>query len=725
MRDKQGRQSKDKSKLPPPGGKGGGADRPSWSSRQSKHVIHSYEVRRKAVQLYLEEGIPSKIVAQEVGVSLAAIHKWAQYYRERGEAGLRKPWASAREARRKLSPVVGDEIRAMKRAHPEYGVRRIAQYLKRLLFLPGSHETVRKTLHEAKLIPPVRKKPRRNPSKPRFFERSTPNQMWQSDIFPFKLGGEYAYLIGFIDDHSRYITALEVFRSQTADNVMEVYRRGVGAYGAPKEMLTDNGRQYTNWRGKTAFEKELAKGRVHHFRSSPHHPQTLGKIERFWKTIWGEFLVRARFESFESARERIGWWVQYYNHKRPHQGIAGLCPADRFYGIQKEIREAQERGIAENVQELALRGKPQNPFYMVGRMGKQSVVIRAERGQVRMTVDGEAGQENEMVYKMKGSHNEHEQDETGTESVQRIAEGGRDPVDLGGATDGGADQPATGDQLDDDQQLGETGPEGHVARAGGGAGEDPVAGGGTGETAGTVIGGGTGDGNRVEGSADSREIKGKNNENETDIQALRWAGKMPGSVAGMEREMDGGAGVQGDGHCAMDAAAVAGRGDGRDAGGAGAAGGEGTGGERARNGAETEATAGKEGGSTGREVAAPVPTVGGAGSTSERGGEIKDECERPRNAGPGTSDADRAGTERAADGGGSGAAAGGIAEDILQVGTTGAGGDGGRAAGQDGRSTGGGAGYGERTPAGGGAELAGSADRTGSAGAGPGSIEKQ
>jgi transposase InsO family protein len=72
----------------------------------------------------------------------------------------------------------------------------------------------------------------------------------------------------------------------------------VGEYGVPKEMLTDNGRQYTNWRGTTRFEKELIKDRVKHIRSRPHHPMTLGKIERFWKSILNEFLQRAQFTSY-------------------------------------------------------------------------------------------------------------------------------------------------------------------------------------------------------------------------------------------------------------------------------------------------------------------------------------------------------------------------------------------------------------------------------------------
>jgi transposase InsO family protein len=85
-----------------------------------------------------------------------------------------------------------------------------------------------------------------------------------------------------IDDYSRYMMGLELYRSQTADQVIEVYRRAVGEYGVAKEVLTDRGRQYTNWRGTTRFERELGKDRVRHIKSQAHHPMTLGKIERFY-----------------------------------------------------------------------------------------------------------------------------------------------------------------------------------------------------------------------------------------------------------------------------------------------------------------------------------------------------------------------------------------------------------------------------------------------------------
>ena len=378
---------------------------------------YGYELKLRCVKLRLEEGIPVSLLSKEAGCSQDVIRRWARAYEEQGEAGLRKGVVPA-GSRRKLPGPIREKIVEIKKREPTFGVKRISHLLKRAFFLSASPETVRRTLGAESLIVPSKKKRQRNITRPRFFERSTPNQLWQSDIFTFRLGGRYAYLIGFIDDYSRYMVGLELYRSQTADQVLEVYRRAVGEYGVPKEMLTDRGRQYTYWRGTTRFERELLKDRVKHIKSQAHHPMTLGKIERFWKTIYEEFLVRAQFGSFEEARERLGQWMRYYNHKRPHQGIGGLCPADRYFEIQAELRKTMEQGIAENVLEMALRGKPREPFYMVGRMEGQSVVLRAEKGKLRLMVDDkEGGGKQEMVYEVTA-------ETEGTDGQDRKAEGG-------------------------------------------------------------------------------------------------------------------------------------------------------------------------------------------------------------------------------------------------------------------------------------------------------------
>lgn len=357
----------------------------------------SAKFKLKVVRLYLEEGYPRSLVAREFDVAASSVGRWAREYRQYGEEGLQPKTRKA--SRAALSQEVRDKIIDLKRSNPSHGTRRISDILKRFFLIKTSPSTVRKTLSQEGLITNARSKPKKNPSRPRFFERSRPNQLWQSDIMTFRLAGRNAYLIGFIDDYSRYITSLGLYRSQTAAHVLETYRRGIAEYGVPKEILTDNGRQYTNWRGKTRFEKEMKKDRIKHIKSRPHHPMTLGKIERFWKSIQDEFLFRAQFDSFEQTVARCAFWIKYYNYKRPHQGIGGLCPADRFFEIQHELKRTLEKGVEENALELALRGRPVDPFYMVGRMGDQSVVIRAEKGKVKMLVDGQDQQtEKELVY---------------------------------------------------------------------------------------------------------------------------------------------------------------------------------------------------------------------------------------------------------------------------------------------------------------------------------------
>jgi transposase InsO family protein len=359
----------------------------------------SFEERLRAVKLHLEEGFSQEMVGQEMGVSSAAVYKWVARYRLQGEEALKSQLPGRPGAR--LPQPIHDKILELKRAEPARGIKRISQLLKRVFFLPASPQAVRRTLQDQGLMssPP---KPRRNLTRPRFFERATPNQMWQTDIFTFRLGGRYAYVIAFMDDYSRFIVGADLFRSHTAEQVLEVFRVAAGEYQPPKEMLTDNGREFVNWRGTTRFQAEMKKNGTHHFKSRPHHPMTLGKIERFWETIWQEFLSRAQFESFDAARERIKLWIKYYNHKRPHQGIEGLCPADRFFEIASELRHTIETGIQENLLEMALRGQPKAPFYMVGRMEGQSVILRAEKGKLKLSVDN-GNQNQELVYDLKQS----------------------------------------------------------------------------------------------------------------------------------------------------------------------------------------------------------------------------------------------------------------------------------------------------------------------------------
>lgn len=581
MSTKVGEEKKKAGGKEPPRGLARPAAKPS-TGQPYRPLPYPYEVRKRAVQLYLEEGIEATQIAREMGLSDGTIYEWAKRYRTYGEAGLRDPVPQSAGPR--LPVAVQAKITELKREDPRHGVKRISQILRRFFFLKASPETVRQHLKTA-AIPPVKPKGRKKPKppKPKRFERSTPNQMWQSDITDFRVQGKTAHIIGFLDDYSRFVTGLGVFRSALSPYVVDVYREAVAAYGVPQEMLTDNGPQYASWRGKTQFQKELERDHVKHIRSTPHHPQTLGKIERFWQTLKDEFLKRAKFDSLEEARERIGYWVKHYNHRRTHQSMEGMCPADRFFQIHKELRATIERGVAANVEELALRGKPVEPFYMVGRMGEQSVVIETDKKRMSVLVDGKtmaAGQP--LVYELQ----EGDRDETGTgrgNGSQKAAESDvqREGKSASGA--GAVERAAepVGDHegirlaVGGDQRMGETGAfrnahgAGPDVEAGGGGSAEPAeAGGETDRTDGETGRGGSAGGDG--------ELKQEGNRNEDHgTGSVRGGGEMPGGAGGLDGTQSGVGVVPGDGGERLAVLPVAGPGAFGYAGGTGAAGNEG------------------------------------------------------------------------------------------------------------------------------------------------------
>jgi transposase-like protein len=163
---------------------------------------YGLEFKLRCVKLRLEEGLPVSLLSEEAGASKDVIRRWVRAYQERGEAGLQRRIV-LEGSRRKLPGPVREKIVEIKKREPLFGVKRISHLLKRVFFLSASPETVRRTLRAESLIVPSKKRLQHNITRPRFFERSTPNQLWQADIFTFRLGGRYAYLVGFIDDYSR------------------------------------------------------------------------------------------------------------------------------------------------------------------------------------------------------------------------------------------------------------------------------------------------------------------------------------------------------------------------------------------------------------------------------------------------------------------------------------------------------------------------------------------
>jgi transposase InsO family protein len=331
---------------------------------------------------WMRSGLPARDYGALVNVSRHTLYAWKRKFEQLGPAGLmEQPRGGPKGSR--LPELTKRTILMLKQAHPDWGCQRISDIMLRGPALPASAAAVGRVLHEAGYE--MQETPTHPHAPPvHSFERAKPNQLWQTDLFTFMLKRQNrrVFLVAFMDDHSRFITGYGLHATQSAALVIEVLRAALAAFGVPAEILTDNGSQYVTWRGKSQFSRELEKRGIQQIVARPHRPQTLGKIERFWGSLWRECLETSLFLDLADARQRIGLYIDYYNFQRPHQGVEGMVPADRFFSAAPEVLKTLKERVAVNALELARQGVPKKPFYLTGQLDGKPFSVHQEGDRV-------------------------------------------------------------------------------------------------------------------------------------------------------------------------------------------------------------------------------------------------------------------------------------------------------------------------------------------------------
>lgn len=100
--------------------------------------------------------------------------------------------------------------------------------------------------------------------------------------------------------------------------------------------------------------------------------------------------------------------------------------------LAQELRQVIERGRQENLLELALRGQPRSPFYMVGRIGRAIRGHSCREEPSEMLVDGEEPRSHqEVIFDLEGGSHEHRnQSQEGTPPLACPAASPGGAVDL-------------------------------------------------------------------------------------------------------------------------------------------------------------------------------------------------------------------------------------------------------------------------------------------------------
>jgi len=449
---------------------------------RQKRRTFTVDERLEAVRARLN-GLSLQDVQKLYGVSPTRVSEWVRLYEANGLAGLDLKVGGP--GNREISAKVAAAEQAIAKAtaeNPSAGISKIQGEIYRKSFLDVARETVRKIMRKQGAEPQPRNLRRRNkPPMVKTFERANPNDLWQTDIMTFMLKSQYrVYMIGFMDDNSRFLVSWGLYRFQTANNVLEVLRAGLEKHGSPKEILSDNGRQYHTWRGKSSFSKTLIKLGIRHVRSRPYHPQTCGKIESFWRNLYQELLSQVPLSSFEEAQAKIGEYVEYYNFKRPHQGIGNLIPADRFFRVANAVKEA----VAENTEKAAEPRAPgveyKPPTYIIANIdGKEfRVVAKDAKVTLEERSDGKPTSEAAKPAGANGvdpaGHEPVEADRTAVPGSERV-EGVVLPVDGTGEGGGAAGAGAAPAGPEGERNEGLGGGDQEAAGADRGAGEGQAA----------------------------------------------------------------------------------------------------------------------------------------------------------------------------------------------------------------------------------------------------------
>jgi transposase InsO family protein len=191
------------------------------------------------------------------------------------------------------------------------------------------------TRHGA-ITPQPRKRPK---SATKRFTFARPNECWQSDWTEWRLAdGTAVAIAGTLDDHSRYLVGLAAaVGAGTGALVWSVMLAGITECGVPSMSLTDNGFIYTGkWRGfEAAFEANLRALGTKTINSKPFHPQTCGKIERFWQTLKKWLSAQDPAATIGELNDQLARFRDHYNQRRPHRALRGATPAIAFAATAK------------------------------------------------------------------------------------------------------------------------------------------------------------------------------------------------------------------------------------------------------------------------------------------------------------------------------------------------------------------------------------------------------
>jgi putative transposase len=309
------------------------------------------------IRLVEQSHLPVRGTLEKLGIPRPTFYRWYDLYQTGGLEALEDRPSRPSRVWNRIPDEVREKVLQLALDEPELSPRELSVRFTDQQGSFVSEASVYRLLKAQDLIPSpayiVMK------AADEFHDKTTaPNQLWQTDFTYLKVTGwGWFYLSTVLDDYSRYILAWKLCTTMKAQDVTDTLRLALDASGLDQatvahrpRLLSDNGSSYIS--GDLA--QWLGQRKMEHVRGAPNHPQTQGKIERWHQTLKNRILLENYYLPGD-LEAQVRAFVEHYNHRRYHESLSNLTPADVYFGRGEAILLERERIKRQTILDRRLR----------------------------------------------------------------------------------------------------------------------------------------------------------------------------------------------------------------------------------------------------------------------------------------------------------------------------------------------------------------------------------
>jgi putative transposase len=291
--------------------------------------------RSKFVMAYLTDRFEMAELCRLYGISRPTGYKWIERHRAEGVAGLKERSRAAHHCPHRMSPEVAQWLLAERRAHPQWGPRKLVRrYLNAHLRAGPSRSAVADLLRRHGLSQPPPRRRVRGPAGGRCVGVvESANEVWTIDFKgQFRTGdGRWCYPLTVMDSASRYLLGCHGEPRIAGSLVEPRMRRLFQHYGLPDAIHSDNGVPFAGpgRMGLSPLSVSWLKLGIELRRSRPGCPQDNAAHERMHRTLKAA-TTRPAAANLCVQQRRFHRFRTEYNQERPHEALQDRTPSQLY-----------------------------------------------------------------------------------------------------------------------------------------------------------------------------------------------------------------------------------------------------------------------------------------------------------------------------------------------------------------------------------------------------------